>query len=1257
MYKRILSFILIFCLCMGMSHINVYATETQENGEEAFIAFDGSEEAGKSASEENQVVIPQNGAQVNMEGMQAQISTFSLRAPVSTEERYTVLVLDNSASSSFIYNGSIFYTADTALPYVKKASKKFIEDVQNASGSNYIAIVSFRNNTSTVVSPFTDDTDALQKAIDSLYASGSTRSVYNGFKAAEKLIDSVTNENAIKNVVLFSTGMTNDGLYSYSGHYNTSTIASNWYRTDTGVRLYAYANSAYTAAEQLKEKSTVYSIGLFNTMEDMPELGRDVVLFFKLCACDWASSQEYFYDVKNPDELEFVFGQVADSIVKRTGTFSYPGAGKDYTSTYYYDDNYFKNTSYEYNSHLATMSLCLELSAWGSEDESDYTKKMNNANALFDELGFVGFDHNYTDFTEDGVNGKPTKDSIGAVAANKKLTFDGKEYTLIAVAVRGGGYEREWASNFKIGESGTHQGFTEARDIVITFLENYISEQGISGDIKLWITGYSRAAATANLVAGAIDDGNIDLGSCNLELKDMFAYTFETPAGAIESEANDAKYNNIYNIINRNDPVPKVAPAYWNFGRYGVDRFLTTAEADGLEVYNTRLAAMEKMYQQLEGYEGYTVDDFKMKKIKIDGWKFLPGGDPLFSITDDTKNATTQSAFLDSYITMLTKDFLKTRTNFVSRYQSGIRDACGIFFGTSSTKTDKLIELATDKFSNNWGLIVIEFLNPFGGEMNAYETVAEYLKECLDGAGITNYSQDEFDRSVAMICDLLLAVASNHPNLASTLVMNLGGIGQAHYPELCLAWMQSMDTNYTTDAGLSFTSGKYRVIRINCPVDIAVYDTQGNKMASIIDDTPQLDGSLLAVFNDDGEKLVYLPVNQSYVVKLTATGDGVMNYAVQEFDPNVGETNHLLLFNDIQITKGQEYTANVPSYSTEEIENNTGLVADADYSLLLDENEIMPSQELSGEDVFNAYYYVDAVADDATRGVVFGSGTRQLGTFAKLTAEAYDGYSFVGWYVGEELVSTDQEYRVRISGDIKLVAVFEEISEESTEEENTEEDTKPEQEGLAGEFRVVSHWDTGFSAEITLTNITDEVIHNWGVAFDLPYEIVNLWNGVILSCDNGVYTVKNAGYNWDINPGESVVIGFNANAETETITEPSCYSVIEKTANTVTQNYEITYKVNSDWVTAFIGQIEISNVSSEDIFDWTLEFDYDSDINQFWNAEIVSHIENHYIIKNKGYNSTIRAGQNLILRFEASCSDGNISVEPTNYNLTSVNMD
>lgn len=250
-------------------------------------------------------------------------------------KRYTVLVLDTSSTSTFIgSSGEEIYTADTAIEYVQKASSRFLDNISGASGDNYVAVVSYKDSAITV-SNFTKDFDSLKNKINNLYASSTTRSISSGLAYANTLLQGITDENAIKNVVLFTTGMTNAGDYSYSGQYDANTIGSSWRRTDTQVRLYAYANSACAQAELLKEKDIgVYTIGLFQTMEQMPEEGRDVVSFFKLTANDLATSNDYYYPVDDPDNLEFTFGEVADDIVNRLKeiTFTYQ-SGKDYTAT------------------------------------------------------------------------------------------------------------------------------------------------------------------------------------------------------------------------------------------------------------------------------------------------------------------------------------------------------------------------------------------------------------------------------------------------------------------------------------------------------------------------------------------------------------------------------------------------------------------------------------------------------------------------------------------------------------------------------------------------------------------------------------------------------------------------------------------------------------------------------------------------------------------------------------------------------------
>lgn len=62
-------------------------------------------------------------------------------------------------------------------------------------------------------------------------------------------------------------------------------------------------------------------------------------------------------------------------------------------------------------------------------------------------------------------------------------------------------------------------------------LKKYINSQNITGDIKIWITGYSRAAATANLTAAAIDDRKLFTGTdavnnsaVRLSTADVYAY-------------------------------------------------------------------------------------------------------------------------------------------------------------------------------------------------------------------------------------------------------------------------------------------------------------------------------------------------------------------------------------------------------------------------------------------------------------------------------------------------------------------------------------------------------------------------------------------------------------------------------------------------------------------------------------------------------------------------------------------------------------
>ena len=94
-------------------------------------------------------------------------------------------------------------------------------------------------------------------------------------------------------------------------------------------------------------------------------------------------------------------------------------------------------------------------------------------------------------------------------------------------------------------------------------------------------------------------------------------------------------------------------------------------------------------------------------------------------------------------------------------------------------------------------------------------------------------------------------------------------------------------------------------------------------------------------------------------------------------------------------------------------------------------------------------------------------------------------------------------------------------------------------------------------------------------------------------------------------------------------------------------NVAVTFGVTSDWQSGFGGAIAIKNNGASAISGWTLEFDFNRNLDSIWNAAIVSHQGTHYVVKDVGYNSVINAGATVSFGFNGS--PGNVTVPPSNY--------
>ena len=197
---------------------------------------------------------------------------------------------------------------------------------------------------------------------------------------------------------------------------------------------------------------------------------------------------------------------------------------------------------------------------------------------------------------------KGNADSISFCIGHYKV----EEYDLIAVAVRGIDYDVEWASNFKIGPSGDHQGFTEAATKVYDGLTDYINSMYKSsydsGKLLLLMTGYSRGAAVADVLSYLVlaDPAK----KLNIPQKQVAAYTFGTPRGLCAEHA--IAFPNVFNIYSSADLVTYIAPEIYGMYRCGID----------IDIYNPKKSDYTKKSSKKEN--GKNIEETVWYESRVD---------------------------------------------------------------------------------------------------------------------------------------------------------------------------------------------------------------------------------------------------------------------------------------------------------------------------------------------------------------------------------------------------------------------------------------------------------------------------------------------------------------------------------------------------------------------------------------------------------------------------------------------------------------
>lgn len=198
--------------------------------------------------------------------------------------REVVLVLDSSGSMS-----------NTPMSTMKKAAIKFCESMLDAEGSNMIAIVSYSSSVIKTLE-FTSDIDDIKNFINSMSASGGTN-IADGLKKAKFLLDDSLTIGK-KSIVLLTDGLPENGQTSNSGRYDHVGPS---YSYKCGNYLYDYFQS------DLNDSYNVYTLGFLHS------LSGNNLKYAQMLLKD--IQNQGYYEVTDPDELVFTFGNMASDIV------------------------------------------------------------------------------------------------------------------------------------------------------------------------------------------------------------------------------------------------------------------------------------------------------------------------------------------------------------------------------------------------------------------------------------------------------------------------------------------------------------------------------------------------------------------------------------------------------------------------------------------------------------------------------------------------------------------------------------------------------------------------------------------------------------------------------------------------------------------------------------------------------------------------------------------------------------------------------
>lgn len=268
----------------------------------------------------------------------------------------------------------------------------------------------------------------------------------------------------------------------------------------------------------------------------------------------------------------------------------------------HWDPAWFSQPTTAYNGNLAVVSMALSLAAYDNTAANSYI----NITQALENLGCAAVDtSSYVHRTVEDTTDYASSPDLVAYAFGHCPWADeaGETRSLVVVAVRGTAPTVEWNSNGNVADSVKdgaydkvmyHEGFKHAEEELLGRLTSYMAAHAIDGSQAcIWVTGHSRGAAVANLLAADLNEGALGFSTNR-----VFAYTFAAPSCTRRPDATSERFANIFNIVNPEDYIPRLPLHGWGFKRFGQVLYLPSV-ATTYEAFLTFRPVAEQLFEQI----------------------------------------------------------------------------------------------------------------------------------------------------------------------------------------------------------------------------------------------------------------------------------------------------------------------------------------------------------------------------------------------------------------------------------------------------------------------------------------------------------------------------------------------------------------------------------------------------------------------------------------------------------------------------------